>query len=108
MACEKIQFDDDNHDTLLNVVIIEVLSASTEAYDRCSKFAHCRRLDSLHDYVFVSQHQIRVEYFKRQANLQWLLTEFTVQNEALVLESIACNLALEEICEKVAFPLQSV
>ncbi len=57
------------NDTLLNpIVLIEVLSPSTEAYDRGEKFAHYRRLESLQEYVLIAQDKIRVEHFRRQGS----------------------------------------
>src|SRR5438045_3140164 len=62
VACGDIHFDDEQKDTLTNpTVIIEVLSKSTEAYDRGEKFVHYRRLDSLQEYLLVSQDQYRIE-----------------------------------------------
>jgi Uma2 family endonuclease len=56
VVCGEIRFEDTDNDTLLNpTVIIEVLSASTEAYDRGEKFAHYRRLESLQEYLLVAQ-----------------------------------------------------
>ncbi len=70
VVCDEPRFDDDNVDTLLNpTVIFEMLSPSTEAYDRGDKFAHYRRLASLQTYVLVSQDKIRVESFARQGEL---------------------------------------
>src|SRR5215475_2147969 len=60
--CEKPLFEDEHFDTLLNPqVIIEVLSNSTEAYDRGKKFAHYRTVESLREYVLVSQTEYRIE-----------------------------------------------
>src|SRR6476661_5007696 len=64
VACGEPRFEDDHVDTLLNpTVIVEVLSPSTEAYDRGEKFAHYRKLDTLSDYVLISQDKARVEHF---------------------------------------------
>ena len=66
VVCEEPGFEDDVFDTLLNpIVIVEVLSSSTEAYDRGEKFAHYRQLTSLQEYVLVVQDQIRVEHYRR-------------------------------------------
>jgi Uma2 family endonuclease len=73
--CGERRFYDDQRDLLLNPsLIIEVLSKSTEAYDRGDKFAIYRRLPSLREYVLVAQDRCRVELFSRQADNRWLLT----------------------------------
>src|SRR5438552_2686042 len=78
VACNEPRFEDEHGDTLLNpTIIVEVLSPSTEAYDRGEKFAHYRRLTSLAEYVLVSQDKARVEHYRRHdsGNDQWVLTE---------------------------------
>src|SRR5215211_3382177 len=67
VACEEEEFDDEERDTLLNpLVIIEVLSESTEAYDRGRKFEHYQYIESLTEYLLVSQEPYRVEQYVRQ------------------------------------------
>jgi len=102
-VCGDIRFADEQTDTLLNpTVIVEVLSASTEAYDRGDKFAHYRRLASLHDYVLVSQDAVRVEHYVRQGE-KWLLSEASLLTDTVSLASIQCTLVLEDIYDKVRF-----
>ena len=104
VVCEEPRFEDDVFDTLLNpIVIVEVLSPSTEAYDRGEKFAHYRQLTSLQEYILVAQDQIRVEHYRRQER-QWIFTDFEKQDEILSLPSIQCELPLHEIYERVTFP----
>ena len=83
--------------------IIEVLSPSTEAYDRVEKFAHYRQLPSLQEYLLVAQDQMCVEYYRRQEK-QWIFTDFQNRDEILSLPSIECELPLQEIYERVTFP----
>src|SRR5262249_3429521 len=79
--CEKPLFEDEHFDTLLNPqVIIEVLSNSTEAYDRGKKFAHYRTVRSLQEYVLVSQTECRIERFARRDDGVWDYTECTDPN----------------------------
>ena len=69
VVCSTPRFEDDRRDTLLNpTALFEVLSDSTESYDRGEKFAHYRTLASLADYVMVAQKQVLVEHFQRQPN----------------------------------------
>ena len=104
VVCEEPRFEDDVFDTLLNpIILVEVLSSSTEAYDRGEKFAHYRQLTSLQEYVLVSQDQIRVEHYRRQER-QWIFTDFQKPEEILSLVSIQCELPLQEIYELVTFP----
>lgn len=101
--CGDPEFEDEIADTLLNpTVIIEVLSQSTEAYDRGEKFAHYRRLPSLAEYILISQDKMRVEHFVRQGN-QWILSEFSESESNIHLTSIDCHFTLKEIYNKVAF-----
>jgi Uma2 family endonuclease len=101
--CGKAELEDDHQDTLLNPsVIIEVLSESTEAYDRGEKFAHYRRLNSLREYVLVSQNQMRIEHYRRDED-QWVLSEVSGPDAVLHLEAIDCHVAVSTIYEKVEF-----
>lgn len=102
--CADLLFDDLQRDTLINpAVIFEVLSPSTEAYDRGEKFAHYRRLESLTDYVLLSQDKPRVERFVRQGSL-WVLMEISSLDDAINLTSLGCDLPLRELYDKVNFP----
>jgi len=103
VVCEEPRFEDNVFDTLLNpIVVIEVLSPSTEAYDRGEKFAHYRQLTSLQEYILVAQDQIRVEHYRRQEK-QWIFTDFEKQDEVLTLSSLQCELPLQDIYERVTF-----
>ena len=99
----KPQFEDAHVDTLLNpTVIVEVLSDSTEAYDRGDKFAHYRRLETLCEYVLVAQNKIRVEHYLRRGE-EWALTEISDPGGTLHLPSIDCRVAVGVTYEKVDF-----
>jgi Uma2 family endonuclease len=105
VVCGEARFDVEHNDTLTNpVVLIEILSKSTEAYDRGEKFAQYRRLDSLKEYLLVAQDHYRIECFTRQPNGQWLLSEAIGPDGVIELESIGCTLALSEVYDKVEFP----
>jgi Uma2 family endonuclease len=105
VVCGEPKLANEQFDVLLNPrLIIEVLSPSTEAYDRGEKFAHYRTLDSLQEYVLVSQDRYRVERFVRQSGPHWLLTEATGPKSEILFESIGCRLPLSEIYEGVAIP----
>jgi Uma2 family endonuclease len=103
-VCGDRKFLDERRDVLLNpTLIIEVLSTSTEAYDRGEKFALYRRLPSLNEYVLVSQDRKRVELFTKQADGGWLLTEYNNDDENILLSSIDCVLILRDVYDKVEF-----
>jgi Uma2 family endonuclease len=104
--CGEACFLDEKADTLLNpTLIVEVLSSSTESYDRGDKFMHYRRLESLREYVLVSQDKVLVERFTRQGE-QWLLTEFRNMDETLRLDSIDSAVPLREIYARIELPGQ--
>lgn len=100
VLCGPAVLDDIQNDTLTNpTVIIEVLSPSTEAYDRGEKFEHYRKLESLAEYVLISQEKRHIEVFSRQPDGRWLLNE-TSQGAAR-LRSIKCRLSLDDLYDKV-------
>ncbi len=103
--CGEARFDDEQQDTLLNPsVIIEVLSASTEGYDRGMKFGHYRKLKSLMEYLLISQKEPHVEHYVRQPNNQWLFSEARTLQDSMQLVSIGCTLLLSELYDKLVFP----
>jgi Uma2 family endonuclease len=106
VVCGEPQFQDDVLDTLLNpTMIVEVLSPTTETYDRGKKFLHYRRLPTLKEYVIVSQDKILVERYVRQGD-DWLLTELNQLTDTLQLASIGCQVPLREIYAKVPLPVE--
>lgn len=105
VVCEEPVFEDDHLDTLLNpTLIVEVLSNSTELYDRGKKFGFYRTIESLKDYLLVAQDERRIEHYTKQADGRWLLAEYSSQEDVIELESIQCRLALGEVYDKVALP----
>ena len=102
VVCGDRQYFDTRTDTITNpILIIEVLSPSTEAYDRGFKFAQYRNIESLQEYVLVSQSEARVEVFRRQPNHQWVFSDFAGLDAVSVFESIDCRVPLAEIYDKV-------
>lgn len=103
VVCGESEVDDDFKDNLLNpIMILEVLSPSTESYDRGKKFESYQRIASLAEYVLVSQDRPRVEQFFRQPDSRWLYSEVSVAG-VIKLTSIGCELSLKDIYEKVKF-----
>ncbi|MBC7911828.1 MAG: Uma2 family endonuclease [Pyrinomonadaceae bacterium] len=105
VVCGESQFSDAQMDTLINPnVIVEVLSESTQGYDRGGKFEQYRTLESFKEYVLIAQDKLHVEHFARQPDNRWLLSETNRMEDSIELTSIACTLALAEIYDKVKFP----
>ena len=101
VVCGEPRAEDDTFDTLLNpVLIVEVLSPSTEGYDRGEKFEHYQQIASLKDYILISQDEIRVEHHYRQES-EWLQSEFQGLEDVLSLLSIGCELRLSDIYRRV-------
>lgn len=97
VACSP-RFHAKYRDALVNpTVIVEVLSRSTEGYDRGAKFAHYRTIESFAEYVLVWQRARRVEHFKRLESGQWLLTLLEGDEALLELPSLGCAIPLGEI-----------
>ncbi|HLC15340.1 MAG TPA: Uma2 family endonuclease [Thermodesulfovibrionia bacterium] len=102
VVCDKEEFSDKKKDTLLNpVVIIEVLSDSTERYDRGEKFFNYRQVDSLKEYVLVWQKRQKIEKYSRVNNTLWTLSETDDNNQSVLLDSIGCKLELVNVYDKV-------
>jgi Uma2 family endonuclease len=101
VVCGTPRFEDDRQDTLLNPsALFEILSDSTEKFDRGEKFAHYRTIPSLTDYVLVSQKQVLVEHFQRQADGGWLLRALG-PGERLALQSLGCEVEVDGFYLKV-------
>jgi Uma2 family endonuclease len=105
VVCEEPQFEDKLFDTLLNPrVLTEVLSESTEKYDRGTKFKHYRQIPSLQEYVLIAQDEPLAERHVRQPNGDWLMTEFRGLDKVFAFTSIPVKIALTDIYRGVEFP----
>jgi Uma2 family endonuclease len=102
VACAEEQFEDEHRDTLLNpVVIIEVLSDSTEAYDRGKKFEAYQHIDSLAEYILIAQDHYSVERYVRQDQRTWIYSVFQSLEDLVPLSTIGCQLILQDVYAKV-------
>jgi len=98
IVCDEPAFDDQQRDTLLNpAVILEVLSDSTEKYDRGKKFEHYRQIPSLREYVLVAQDRPLVERYVRQPDDQWLLATFRGLDAVFAYGTISVQIPLTAI-----------
>ena len=103
VVCGEPRFADEHVDTLLNpTVIIEVLSASTENYDRGEKFASYRRLPSLQVYALISQDRVSVECYERAGDM-WTFRELTDLDDSLALKAIDVEIPLREVYDRIEF-----
>ena len=103
VICGDVQFGDGRQDTFTNpTVLMEVLSKSTEAYDRGKKAECYRTIPSLREYLLIAQDRCHVEHYRRQGHA-WLLTEYSAVAEEAPLDSIACTLSLAAIYHQIRF-----
>lgn len=104
VICGDPKFLDNRTDTVLNPnLLIEVLSPSTESQDRGFKSAQYRTLESLEEYMLVSQTEPRVEVFRRQPGSHWLLTDFVGIDAACELTSVECTIPLADVYDQITF-----
>ena len=104
IICGELQLDPETPNSVTNpVVLVEVLSESTEGYDRGEKSAFYRSIASLRALVLISQNRPLVECYTRQASGGWLLTEVRSLSDSLVLEPIGIAIPLAEIYRNVNF-----
>ena len=105
VICGETGYADGRRDMFVNpTLLIEVLSDSTEAYDRGRKTELYRTIPSLREYLLISQYRPHVEHYSRQGHF-WLLREYTALDEKIALDSIGCTLPLAEIYTQVRFDM---
>jgi len=105
VVCGEPELEDAEVDTLLNpTLIVEVLSRTTESYDRGVKFAYYRTLSSFAEYLVLALDRVYAEHWVRQGDGGWLLTETDRREDVLELPSIGCTLALRDAYDRVVFP----
>ena len=106
IVCEEPQFKDQYFDVLLNPrVVIEILSKSTESFDRGFKFESYRRLPTFQEYVLISQKKPLVERFVRQPDETWVMTTFEGLDCEMVLSSVPIRIPMSEIYRDVEFEM---
>lgn len=105
VVCGEPQLEDDYFDTLLNpTALIEILSESTERYDRTRKFVLYRTIESLAEYVLVAQEEYTVEQYTKQTDGRWMLCDHRSPEDVVELTSVGCAFALREVYEKISPP----
>jgi len=107
VACGEPIFQDEGMDTLLNPrLIIEILSESTESYDRGQKFKNYRSSTSLKEYVLISQKAPAIEKYVKHGDGFWMLTDASGLDAEIILESIDCRLLFADVYRKVNFDVE--
>jgi Uma2 family endonuclease len=107
VVCGDPKFADDQRDTILNpALIMEVLSPSTEAYDRGFKASQYRTIESIQEYALVSQNEARIEVFRKQQGGDWLFSESVALDAVCRLESLGLSLPLAAIYENITFAVE--
>jgi Uma2 family endonuclease len=102
-VCGEPVFLDKTQDPLLNpIVLVEVLSPSTERYDRTEKFEHYQALESLREVLFISQNRVRVEHYVRQDE-KWILSVYSALKDVIRLEAVSATLAVLDLYDKIEF-----
>jgi Uma2 family endonuclease len=104
IVCDEPEYGGEQSDMLLNpVVVIEVLSPSTEHHDRNVKFHHYWTIPTLKAVVFIAQDEARVERYNREGSNAWQMTIARGLDASMELPSIGCTLPLAEVYEEVTF-----
>ncbi|MBF0202839.1 MAG: Uma2 family endonuclease [Desulfamplus sp.] len=104
VVCGNEEYDDENNDILLNpIMIIEILSDSTEAYDRGDKFSHYQLIGTFSEYILISQYFPKVEKFLRQKNNTWIYSKYEKLEDIVSIESIKCELPMSDVYRKVNY-----
>lgn len=104
VICGKLEHAALDRNTAVNpTLLVEVLSAGTEAYDRGTKFDHYRQIPTLREYLMIAQNSPALERHLRNADGTWTATIVTGLEQSLLLPSVGVTLALAEIYENVDF-----
>jgi len=102
--CGAPMLEDSHEDTLLDATaIIEILSPSTERYDRSFKFEHYRTLPSLEHYLLIAQNEVKIEHRRRLPDSSWTAVVSSDQQAVVELSAIGCGLPIKSIYENVQF-----
>ena len=104
IVCGEPEFLDEYEDVITNpAVIFEILSPSTESFDRGDKFADYQQQSSVQEYILVAQDRVSVERFTRQPSGLWLYQRLDRREDSLTLESVGVSVPLEEIYYRLDF-----
>ncbi|OIP75952.1 MAG: hypothetical protein AUK48_06510 [Oscillatoriales cyanobacterium CG2_30_44_21] len=100
----KSIFTDEKQTAITNpLVIVEILSNSTQTYDRADKFKRYRSLPSFKEYILIYQNSFCVEQYTKQEDRKWILTEYSGENAVLKLEYVRFEISLRDLYKRVTF-----
>jgi Uma2 family endonuclease len=100
----EAEFFDNRTDMITNPqVIIEVLSKSTQGYDREDKFKSYRTIDSFQEYILIDQTEIRVEQYSKTSNKKWSFSEYDAEDAVISLVSVNFEISVQDLYNKVKF-----
>lgn len=109
VVCGEPLYHDQDHDVLINpTLIVEVLSPSTEAYDRDEKFRRYQQLESFREYLLIAQDRPLIEHYSKQSDSNWQHVVVTEMINAVFIASLQCRLPLQEVYEWVRFPIPNI
>ena len=104
VVCGEVEYSDGLFDTIVNPrVIVEVLSDSTEAYDRGAKFRQYRQIPTLQEYILIAQKEPAIDQFVRQPNGLWVLTEYARLDDTFRMSAVPLEIPLADIYRRVKF-----
>lgn len=98
VVCGELEFSSDRKDTVLNpLLLVEVLSLSSEAYDRGKKFELYRTIGSFREYLLVHQDRCRVEHYSRRDDGSWLLREHSGAGDSVTINGLGVHISLSDL-----------
>ncbi|MGG6265678.1 Uma2 family endonuclease [Leptolyngbya sp. AN03gr2] len=103
VMAEPIQCQEGRRDTLINPLLIaEILSQSTQNFDRAGKFSAYRSIASFQEYLLIDQHSVHVEHYTKEEN-RWILVDYEDENAEISLSSVPCRILVADLYNKVDF-----
>jgi Uma2 family endonuclease len=103
-VASPLELQEGRKDTITNPILIgEVLSLSTQSYDRVGKFAAYRTLPSFQEYILIDQYSVHVEQYVKTEGHKWLFAVYETESDVLSLSSVPCEISLADLYDKVEF-----
>ena len=104
VAAKPIELQSGRTDTITNPLLIaEVLSKGTRAYDRDDKFAAYRTIPSFQEYLLIDQYRLRVEQYSKTDANKWIFSEYSCAGDRLMLTSISVEISVADLYENIEF-----
>ncbi len=102
LVAEEVEYYSDRNDTITNPqVIFEVLSPSTQSYDRQDKFDYYRTIPTFKEYLLIDQNRQRIHQFSKKSTKEWIMREYDAEDQNVILTSLEFQISLEDIYSKV-------